>query len=74
MSAWGLFAGIMVVSPCFNVIGLPAIVTSAVPSKMITIASKGAVCSLKPCLWSKAKSVTVPTFLSINVRLTTEPP
>ncbi len=37
------------------------------------MASKGAVCSLNPCPSSKAKRVTVPVFLSIRVRLTTEP-
>ena len=47
-----------------DAVGLPAIVTSAWPSRPKTRASKGAVCSLKPSPWSKAKTVTVPVLLA----------
>jgi len=37
--AWGLLAGIMVVSPCFSLMGLPDMVISASPSRIWTRAS-----------------------------------
>jgi hypothetical protein len=66
--AWGSPAGMMIVWPVFTVCGFPEIRISTSPSITCTMASKGAVCSLNPCPWSKAM---VPVFLSMMVLLTT---
>jgi hypothetical protein len=63
--AWGWLAGIIIISPRFRRWKTPEIETSTSPSKTCTRASKGAICSLRPCPPSKAKRVTVPVGLRI---------
>ena len=65
-SAWGSFAGIIIISPFLTVFLTPEIVISASPSIIWTIASKGAECSDKPWPWSNAKKVTVPNSFLIT--------
>lgn len=64
-SAWLTLAGMMTDRPALRRRGWPPILISASPSNICTKASKGAVCSLSPCPWSKEKRVMLPTsFLS----------
>ena len=60
-------------TPIFNSNGLPSITTSPLPSRTCTIASNGAVCSLKNSPLSNANNVTLPLSLRIMILLTTEP-
>ena len=73
LSACGWWAGMRIISPAATRWGWPAIITSASPSSRCASASNGAVCSLKPCPSSKAKTVTVPPGFFTISRLTTVP-
>jgi len=68
-----LSAGNSKISPSRKVRGLPAMITSPRPSMPWTKASKGEVCSLKPCPSSNAKTVTLPLSRFRITRLTTDP-
>ena len=70
-TACGLWAGNRKISPSPKVGGLPAMITSPRPSMPWTKASKGEVCSLKPCPSSNAKTVTLPLSHFRITRLTT---
>ncbi|OGR66459.1 MAG: hypothetical protein A2X30_04715 [Elusimicrobia bacterium GWB2_63_16] len=63
----------MMNSSAFTFTDFRPILISASPSSISAIASKGAVCSLKPCPLSNEKRVTVPTGFRMIVRLTTAP-
>ena len=73
LTACGLLAGMISICPAERRNGLPSIVNSASPSRSWTMASNGAVCSLRACPRSNANTVTVPVGLSTMVRLTIEP-
>ena len=71
--AWGTFAGKMIVSPSFIWYVLPATQTSHSPSRIVTTASKGAVCSESPSFSSNEKIVMLPLFRLMSIRLATVP-
>jgi len=55
LTAWGMFAGMRTASPCERSKGVPPIVMVAPPSRMVTNASNGTVCSLTPLRGLEAK-------------------
>lgn len=68
---WGRLAGMTTMSPVLARRVLPSTTMRAAPSRIQTMASKGAEWVLRPWPLSKAKRVTVPAFLETTVRLTT---